>query len=154
MAAGRDGAATERGGRYEALTPPQPAPSIVMMVVVPVPAVLIPAPMATPVIDRPRPGGRHDDGRGCIALDHDGDGRSDHDRRRRHVDWGDARADEAADHTADKSGERCVAGVVAMGEGPRGERGQGRADAERSDPSSHVVTSSDVLGGAILYRGC
>jgi hypothetical protein len=128
----------ERGGRYEAFIPPRPVPSIVVaampIVVVPVvsvpavlvPAVLVPAampaPITSPVVDRTL----HDDGRGCIALDHYRAGRGDNDRRRRHVDRDTARADEAADYAADKSAECGVAGIVAVGEGSQGECREGQ----------------------------
>jgi hypothetical protein len=109
------------------------AMTIVVVPVVSVPAVLVPflvampAPITTTVVDR--------------ALDHYRTGRGDHDGRRGHVDRDTARADEAADHTADKSAERGVAGVVAVGKCARGERGQSRAGTECSDPFLHVVTS-------------
>jgi hypothetical protein len=119
------------------------------------PAVAPPATAVAIVIDNRRFAALHDDGGrslddhrwGRVAFDHDGPGCG--------VDRGrdDTGADEAADDTADKSAERGVTGVVAVGEGPQGECREGYPGAERHDQFLHVFTSLGVSGGCIVSCG-
>jgi hypothetical protein len=121
------------------------------------PAVTPPATAVAIVIDHRRFAAPHDDGGrslddhrwGRVAFDHDGPGCG--------VDRGrdDTGADEAADDTADKSAERGVTGVVAVGEGTYGERGQGRAGAESENPlfhGRHLLTDVRCFSAFVSLR--
>jgi hypothetical protein len=165
-----------RGWRYEEVIPLRPVPSIVVVPVMAVPAVLPPfvlvplmltpsvAPPATAaavVVHNRRFAARHNDRGGSLDDHRWGRVAFDHDGRRRGVDRGrdDTGADEAANDAPDKSSERGVTGVVAVGEGPQWECRESYAGAESDKPSFHLVTSlrsSDDLSNSCLYefRGC
>jgi hypothetical protein len=107
------------------------------------PVVAPPATTAAIVIANRRFAAHYDDRGGSldyhgwrrVAFDHDGSGRG-VDRSRDGTG-----GDEATDHTPDKSAERRVTGVVAVGEGPDGECRESGAGAENDKPPFHLVTS-------------